>query len=383
MDLNIQLFTGSCTMAADLDTRVIISKLNRILEKTKITNAIIGWNNDADLSAIIPLLKQNGANVYLWLPVFSELHALADFLPLFASDNREVKTNYNIGNGEKFLFCCPANTKNSDKFIEVFEKHYDKGVYDGVFLDKIRYPSFFGGTGSVLTCFCDYCRSKYDLPEIGDLYPHENENPLGISSYNELRYNLKPSCKKLFDYKCDAVFHSLERLCVYFRGKGLKIGLDLFAPFMAYFVGQDYYRLIQLADFVKPMFYNITNAPAGIPFEINMYANAFDNDAQNAEKRKEQFLSYIGYGNSFINNEIAGIRKIIVDNGLKTMLYAGIEINYDEDIAPVTEDYIRESVKAAGGADGIVASWDLNTMPDSHIDSLLAVYELSGHTVVL
>jgi hypothetical protein len=193
---------------------------------------------------------------------------------------------------------------------------------------------------------------------------------------------LKPSFKKLFDYKCDAVFHSLERLCAYFRRKGLKIGLDLFAPFMAYFVGQDYYRLIQLADFVKPMFYNITNAPAGIPFEINMYANAFDNDAQNAEKRKEQFLSYIGYGNSFINNEIAGIRKIIAANDFKTMLYAGIEINYDEDIAPVTEDYIRKSVKAAGGADGIVASWDLNTIPDSHIDCLLAVYELSGHTVV-
>jgi hypothetical protein len=132
-----------------------------------------------------------------------------------------------------------------------------------------------------------------------------------------------------------------------------------------------------LADFVKPMFYGMTNAPAGLPFEINMYAGAFDNDAENAEKRKKLFLDCIGYGNGFISSEIAGIRKIIDNNGLKTKLYAGIEINYNGHIAPVTEDYIRESITNIEGADGIVASWDLNTIPDSHIDCLLDAVEFS------
>jgi hypothetical protein len=182
--------------------------------------------------------------------------------------------------------------------------------------------------------------------------------------------------KKLFDYKCAAVFDSLEYLCAYFRGKGLKIGFDLFAPFLAYFVGQDYQRLMPLADFVKPMFYGMTNAPAGLPFEIDMYARAFDNDAENAEKRNKLFLNFVGFGDSFVNSEIANIRKIIDANRLKTRLYAGIELIYDERIAPVTEEYIRKSIAGIKGVDGIVASWDLNTIPDSHLDCLLDAIEL-------
>jgi len=377
MDLSVQLFTGNCIKPVGLDPRSIIGKLDRIKKKVKIVNAIIGWNKDTDLSEIISLLKYNGTDVYLWLPVFSELEALGCFSPLFGRDNEELKINYDLGNGENFSFYCPATPENVDRFIEIFEKHYDRKIYDGVFLDKIRYPSFIGGIDSVIVCFCDYCKSKYNLAEIGELPVFNDDNPLGISSYTDLRYDMQAAFKKLFDYKCDAVFHSLEHICAYFRKKKLKIGLDLFAPFLAYFVGQDYHRLVRLADFVKPMFYGITNAPAGIPFEINMYAKAFDNNAKNAKKRKERLLNFIGYGNGFINNEIAGIKKIIVENDLMTRLYAGIEINYNEQIVPVTGTYIKEGVKSMKEADGIVASWDLDTMQDSHIDFLLDAMEFA------
>ena len=369
MDLSVQIFTGSCMKPVEINTRAVIDKLNKIIKKKNISNAIIGWNKDADLSEIISLLKGNGADIYLWLPVFSELEALTDFFPLVKSDNKELKINYDAGNGEKFLFSCPANFKNIEKIIAVFEKYYGERVYDGVFLDKIRFPSFIGGLDSVLTCFCDYCRSKHDLPKEWGI--HDSENPLGIRSYNNLSYNLDDRYKKLFDYKCDAVFNSLEYLCRYFRGRGLKIGFDLFAPFLAYFVGQSYHRLLHLADFVKPMFYGITNAPAGLPFEIDMYAKAFDDDTKKAERRKERFFNNIGYGKDFITSEITGIRKLMNDNGFKTRLYAGIEVNHITGIAPVTEKYICESVARAEEAGGIVASWDLNTMQDSHIDCML------------
>jgi hypothetical protein len=376
MDINIQLFTGSCTALAELNIRSITAKLNKILKKTSIANALIGWNKDADLSEIVLLLKHNGVDVYLWLPVFSELDALAGFLPIIGRNNKKQTIQFDMGNGENFAFSCPAHIENLKTFTKVYEEHYDKGIYDGVFLDKIRYPSFIGGVDSVLTCFCDYCRSKYDLPEAGNLHTVNSINPLGITSYNNLRYDLDVIFKKLFDYKCVAVFDSLEYLCAYFRGKGLKIGFDLFAPFLAYFAGQDYHRLMHLAGFVKPMFYGMTNAPAGLPFEISMYARAFDEDAENAEKRKKLFLDCIGYGNGFVSNEIANIRKIIDANGLKTRLYAGIELIYDEHIAPVTEEYIRKSITNIKGADGIVASWDLNTIPDSHLDCLLDAIEV-------
>ena len=371
MDVNVQLFTGSCTIPAEINLRSVIDKLKKILKKTHISNAIIGWHKDADISEIVLFLKSNGAEVYLWLPVFSDLEALADFLPIIGHDGKPLKIKYDMGTGENFAFCCPANIENTDAFIEVYENHYRLDFYDGVFLDKIRFPSFIGGVESVLGCYCDYCRSNYDPSEESQLQTADSINPLGIISYKDLCYDMDSAFKKLFEYKCSAVFNSLEHLCSYFRGKGLKIGLDLFAPFLAYFVGQDYHRLVPLADFIKPMFYAMTNAPAGLPFEIDMYASAFDDNIENAQKRKSSFLNCIDYGNDFINREIAGIRKIINDNGLETRLYAGIEVNYNERFAPVTEEYIRESLSKTKEADGVVMSWDLNTTPDPHIDCFL------------
>ena len=371
MDISVQLYTGSCTKPAELDQRGILHKLNRILRRTDIKNAIIGWNKDVDLSEIVFFLKHKGVPLYLWLPVFSELDELSLFLPLIGLDNRKIEINFNMGNNEKFQFCCPANPENIERIIGIYEKHYYKEIYDGVFLDKIRFPSFLGGMNSVSGCFCSYCRSNYSLPGKAELQITNSMYPFGIMSYNNLSYDLNDSYKKLFDYKCDAIFHSLEWLCKYFREKDLKIGFDLFAPFLAYFVGQDYFRLMSLADFVKPMFYSLTNAPAGLLFEVNMYAKAFDGSTENARKRKELFLDCIDYGTDFVKKEIAGIRKIIENKGLKTRLYAGIEINYLENIAPVTEGYIRESIAKIREADGVVASWDLNTMSDNNIDCLL------------
>ena len=370
MDLNLQIFTGGCNVPAEIDKRSLIDKINKILKKTKITSVFAGWNKDTDLSDVFEVLKQNGTEIYLWLPIFSELNALADFPPLIRHDQEKLEINFDMGTGEEFIFYCPSTAV--ERVIEVFEKHYYDEIYDGVFIDKIRFPSFIGGSNSALVCYCRHCNEKYHLPDPKGFT--DSINPLGITGYESLRYSMDHSFEELFKSKGNVIYHSLEELCKYFRERGMKIGLDLFVPFLAYFVGQDYHRLLGLADIVKPMFYSITNAPAGIPFEIDMYAGAFDDDSLNAQKRKEILLALVGYDDGFIRREVTGINKIIKSNDLQIKHYAGIELNYVEHIAPVTEAYIRESIANTSEADGIVPSWDLNTIPDSHIDCLMSFY---------
>jgi hypothetical protein len=50
--------------------------------------------------------------------------------------------------------------------------------------------------------------------------------------------------------------------------------MDLYAPFMAPFVGQDYEILARHADFIKPMLYRQTFAPAGMGFEYDLLRKA-------------------------------------------------------------------------------------------------------------
>lgn len=59
----------------------------------------------------------------------------------------------------------------------------------------------------------------------------------------------------------------------------MKVGVDTFAPFIAYFVGQDIEKISELVGFVKPMMYRITQGPAGLPLEIDslIYETAKNN----------------------------------------------------------------------------------------------------------
>jgi len=371
MDLGVQLFTGSAMTSECMDADTINAKLNRIYYRKDIVSAYIGWNKDVDINSIADRLKREGTEIYFWLPVFSELSQLADFEPLIGIDGKKIGKIYDSGSDELFMFCCPANPKNTDIAIDIYERYYDNEIYDGIFLDKIRFPSFIGGLATVKSCYCEYCRSNFDLPSVEELTVKSTENPLGITTYNDLRYEMSPGFKKLFEYKSLAVFNSLERLCIYFKSKGLKISLDLFAPFMSVFTGQDYHRLLKLTDVVKPMLYKATNAPAGLPFEVHSYSRAFDNVDENAQRRSEHLKKIVSYNSTLISNEVKNIKRIISEKGLDVKLHAGIEINYIENIAPVTKKYIKESVASVNDADGIIASWNLNTMPDENIDCLL------------
>ena len=221
MDLNVQIFTGGCREQADIDAEQILKKLRRISEKVNIKSGLIGWNIDMDISGIVSFLKDVGADVFLWMPVFSELDGMADFSPLIG-EKGEVTINYDRGNGEAFNFCCPANTENTEKVLDIYEKYYSGKDYDGIFIDKIRFPSFIGETDSVHSCYCDYCKRNFDIPDPHELSPFDVVNPLGITRYSNLRYEMDDIYKKLFDYKDIAVYTSIKRLCDYFKKQNMK-----------------------------------------------------------------------------------------------------------------------------------------------------------------
>ncbi|MCL2084016.1 MAG: hypothetical protein FWH06_02015 [Oscillospiraceae bacterium] len=365
--VTVQIYTGGFDSAPEpLDIPSILKKLEKIRQRANIAGVMIGWSPNADIGAIAGFLRRHGIGVYLWLPVFSGWDGLS---PLMGGQGRPAEQGYLAEKGERFDFGCPANPENVRHVIRIFEERYAAGPYDGIFLDKIRFPSFISGIQPVLTCFCPHCRPLHGISERFE--PRGGENPLGITAYEGLRYTLADEALAgLFAYKSEAVTASAAVLSGYFRKRGYKVGLDLFAPFLSYFVGQDYGKLAPYADFIKPMFYRKTNAPAGIPFELDMYAAAFGGSPQEIEGRGRYLLKTLqtsGIGMDFINREIAGIREIAGD----VKLYAGIEVNYHERVAPVTARYIQENVTGIKNADGIALSWDLCSTPGQNLDAAL------------
>ena len=133
--------------------------------------------------------------------------------------------------------------------------------------------------------------------------------------------------------------------------------MDLYAPFMAPFVGQDYGILSAHADFIKPMLYRKTFAPAGLSFEYNLLKEA----VPGAEGYPDFAMDL-----DFLNAQLEAMEPYACAK------YPGIEINFREAIAPTTPEYVTESLNAVmnHGFNGAVLSWNIMEAPVAHIDCL-------------
>ena len=152
-----------------------------------------------------------------------------------------------------------------------------------------------------------------------------------------------------------------EHICAYFRERDYGIGFDVFAPFLSLYVGQNLPALSGLCDFIKPMMYRATNAPAGLPFETEALLRecALEPSALGLSSRSSSPFDL-----DFI---LRDLEKLLASSSCP--VYAGFEINRKEGIAPVYPAYIEETMRAYTeiGCQGLVLSWDLMDAPEENI----------------
>jgi hypothetical protein len=145
----------------------------------------------------------------------------------------------------------------------------------------------------------------------------------------------------------------------------------VFAPFISTFVGQNLTTLSTLCDFLKPMMYRATHAPAGMPFETDALLRETAGD--NADK-KQRFYNFLGLPGSLQENYGKPFDLAFTVRDLESLaavsacsVYAGFEINRKEKVADVFPAYIEETMKAYAQCRGFVLSWDLMDAPEENI----------------
>jgi len=380
----LQILSGEFTSeAATFES--IRQKLEPIVSQIRVTKVLMGMSVDPELySRVRDYLAKNDIEFYLWLPVFAELDALKQGYPLIDYHGKD-KGDYQLAEREDFTFYCPNHPQNVLNVLQVFEEHFASVGFTGVFLDKIRYASFANGLNNVLTCFCPFCQIKYksdrwfdplDLEQAIEMLPQKN-TPFGAIAYKQGRYTFDDDrWNKFFRLKSEYITDVIHRICYYFTEKGYKIGLDVFAPFASHFVGQDIPALSAGVEFVKPMMYRMTNAPAGLPFELE----AILQETTSNEAQKQAFYKVLGFDPKkhpfdldFTVRELDELSQLS-----KAPVYPGVEINRSRRIAEVTPDYIEETIKAYAQSDvkGFVMSWNLLNAPQENVDRMIKLFPL-------
>ena len=362
MEYIIQIFTGGWHQK-NYTAEAIIQRLESVITFLPVKSVIIGWNTDADLYRKVgSFLHGKGIRMLLWLPVFSETGDLfpdEPALDLLA----EPVGSFALQEGESFAFCCPSSSVNLQNVFSVYETYFSSCSFDGVFLDKIRTQSFAAGVSGVLSCCCESCEKTYrrngiSLPVFRDTFIRKNDHLFDVKDYDSrtgIRFT-DDEVNAFFRVKSRIISAGVNTICRYFKDKGMETGLDLYAPLMSFLVGQDYRTIAKEADFIKPMMYRKTEAPAGIGYEYELLRKSVP---------KAEGLPSLSFDETFL------MEQLLSFNDLPCGKYPGIEVNYREDIARTDPEYIRSSLTACRkcGMDGAVLAWDIMLAPDSHLQA--------------
>ena len=362
----LQICTGSWHAEHD-PPEAIIRKIDEISSRIPVSQVIIGWNTDVSVYRQVgAFLRSRGIRMLLWLPVFSEVSGIA--APDEATDLFGKPVIPPIRQeGEDFLFGCPSSRRNLQIVRDIYEGHFSACGFDGVFLDKIRGQSFIAGVSGVLSCGCGRCRGVFrakgvDIDEIRRLYEAEKDSFFDMDSF-PMNGQFRPqnaAALRFLEVREEIIADAVTSLVRYFRDKGMTVGLDLFAPLISRFVGQNYALITKNADFIKPMLYRRTEEPAGIWYEYAL----FEKSAPEARGR-----TGIRMDRALLDSQLEAIRDV------PCAKYPGIEINYREDIARTDAGYVRESLSAIrdAGFEGAVLCWNVMQAPEAHIDAVAEI----------
>ena len=342
----------------------VIGRIDEVRALIPVRKVIIGWSLDKDFYLQVgEFLHANDIQMLLWLPVFAETEEMCGNEPAVDLQG-EIPANYDLAAGEGFRFNCPSRPETAANVVAIYDDNFKDCGFDGVFLDRIRTQSFVSGVSGVLSCGCPVCTVKFqsegvDLEEVRAAWEEKGDGFFSVLGYEPVGgfTFVDPVATAFFKAKGHVVSNAVAAIADSFHERRLEVGMDLYAPFMAQFVGQDYGILSQHADFIKPMLYRQTFAPAGMGFEYDLLRKA----VPGAEGYPE-----FGMDVAFLDSQLKAMEPYACGK------YPGIEINYYGGVAPTSPEYVTESLEAVmrHGFDGAVLSWNIMEAPDLHIACL-------------
>lgn len=349
----LQLSTGSFNQPA-CGAEEAIKTLEYCMQILDVEKVIFGWAADIALNQEISrMLDRYPVEKYLWLPVFAEIQDREGVCQSKGITEQE-KQEINTCGGDAFDFVCQSSQENMAYAVEVFDRLTKDCHMDGVFLDRIRYASAAGGTSALYGCWCPHCREIYekngvDTGRIREMAKEGKAERFMPSERRQSIYRYEdPEIDSLMEAKRQIITSQVGALCEQFHSRGLKVGADTFAPSIADFVGQDIDALAGKVDFVKPMVYIRTDAPAGIPFELRALGGSI-------KKRLDELWE----GDTGSMETL--VRQMQELKGKGYTIAPGIDANRIEGICDADTTYVKEFLQKleSAGIDRAVLSWNI------------------------
>jgi hypothetical protein len=394
-------FLESSPATTDTPVRAVRAKLRDAFERLPISQVLVGWNlPDALLDACAEECARAGAHLYRWHPLLTGDGTLVPE-PAWQTIGLSGQPIPGFREMPEFTFVCPNRPAVREAVLAHLRDVLRDERYQGVFLDRIRFPSPAENPGEALGCFCEDCRRAAEAQGLDLAMVHRDVIRLVATAEGAKEY-----VRALLDAPQGEAEQSLLQAFLNFRSRsvarfvweaagmatemGKAIGLDAFSPALTRMVGQSLGALDAACDWVKIMSYGHVLGPAGIPFELLGLAGWLVE--RHCVEESEAMALLAEAARLPLPPDRAALRA----NGLPPdalrmeagrgramgvrALLAGIELVEMPGIVALSDDQIGADLAAfrEAGADGLVLSWDLWLMPPERLDIVREVWRSRG-----
>jgi hypothetical protein len=371
------------------------AKLQAAFDRLSIDAVLLGWALPESLmSAVREITHANGAKLYRWHPFLTGDGTIVPH-PEWQTVSTSSERVPGFRGMPEFTFVCPNKTAVRKTILTHVQALSQSGLYDGIFLDRMRFPSPAADLGRWLACFCKDCQATavqdgLDLTAVR----HEIDQTLSKAGGAQLILQAfesfqKPSRSVLSDFlafRTRTITQLIDEAASLIRAEGLAVGLDCFAPSLTRMVGQDLTALSPLGDWIKVMTYAHTLGPAGLPFELLELASwlmALDASEQQALVWLAEALeiplppNLVALRNPGLSATAlqAEIRR--AKTTVSAPLLAGIELIDLAGVTHLSPAQIRSDLTLLRDiqVDGLSLSWDLWHMPLEHLDLVAEIFD--------
>ncbi|MEZ0395169.1 MAG: hypothetical protein ABWK53_01865 [Anaerolineales bacterium] len=360
------------------------ARLRQAFDRLPIEAVLLGWDlPPAFEEAVAAETRRAGARLFRWQPLLTGTRRLA--LPpewaVIGADGAPVPGH---GGQAEFTFICPNRSAVAEFVAERIETVAARGLFDGVFLDRIRFPSPAPNPTTHLGCFCRACTrlaadSGLDLETARRAL---DTNPLELARAL-LGAACDPPLAALLDFRQRSITRLVKTAARQAAQAGLEVGLDCFSPALTRMVGQHLADLDAVCDWIKVMTYPRVFGPAGLSFELAALldwltgrgiapAEALAALAESIRlplPAAPDDLRQTGLGSETMQIEIERGRQM----GVRQLL-AGLALVEMPGVHTSTEAQIRAELEASRAADGLALSWDLWLTPLEYLDTIRLIW---------
>ncbi len=393
MKVTVQLLEGSSSWShvTPEEVKATLRKTGHILPLHRI---LVGWNLPQELlDACKEAAASLGAHLDLWQPLMTTDGTWSAEPSWRVVGPQGLPATAALGL-EEFSFLCPHHPDSRNAILEALNRAIQRFPFDGVFLDRIRFPSPAPHPFSDIGCFCSHCRESanafgLDLEEVkASLLEAEDSSWSRDWMLECLRteslFLPRPESPRehwwalFLDWRESSIAQIVAEASALARDKRLVVGLDGFSPLLTRSVGQKLSILTPLADWTKVMTYGHVLAPAGIPGELSHWVTAIATSQSSREELLACCRQKLGLElpSSLQTLRTSGVSSLLLGEEIQRAkavstgpVYAGMELVELEGITHLTTSQIQSDLRAFvdAGADGLSLSWDLMLIPEDYL----------------